>query len=169
MVWTSVPAEQLDSEKVVTAYKGLSRVGRAFRSLKTVDLMVRPIHHRLADRVRAHVFLCMLSYYVEWHLRRAWAPLLFDDEDRAGAEASRASVVAPAERSAGAKRKASRKRTTEGLPLHSFRTLLTDLATLTRNRCVQPQVAPEHEFTMLSTPTPLQQRALELLRLSSAP
>ena len=169
VVWTSVPAEQLDSEKVVTAYKGLSRVGRAFRSLKTVDLMVRPIHHRLADRVRAHVFLCMLSYYVEWHLRRAWAPLLFDDEDRAGAEASRASVVAPAERSAGAKRKASRKRTTEGLPLHSFRTLLTDLATLTRNRCVQPQVAPEHEFTMLSTPTPLQQRALELLRLSSAP
>jgi transposase len=166
VVRTSVPAEQLEADAVVTAYKGLSRVERAFRSLKTVDLMVRPIHHRLADRVRAHVFLCMLSYYVEWRLRRAWAPLLFDDEDRAGAAASRTSAVAPAERSESAQRKASRKRTVDGLPTHSFRTLLADLATLTRNRCVQPQVAPEHELTMLATPTPLQQRAFDLLGLS---
>lgn len=166
VVRTSVSTEQLDAGEVVTAYKSLSRVEQAFRSLKTVDLMVRPIHHRLADRVRAHVFLCMLSYYVEWHLRRAWAPLLFDDEDRTRAEGT--SAVAPAERSEGAKRKASRKRTVDDLPAHSFRTLLADLATLTRNRCVQPQVAPDHELTMLSTPTPLQQRAFDLLDCSTA-
>ena len=168
VVRTSVPAEQLAAGEVVRAYKGLSRVERAFRSLKTVDLMVRPIHHRLADRVRAHVLLCMFSYYVEWHLRRVLAPLLFDDEDRAGAEASRTSVVAPAERSESAKRKMSRKRTAEGLPAQSFRSLLADLATLTRNRCVQPLVGAEHEFTILATPTPLQQRALDLLDLSPA-
>jgi hypothetical protein len=159
---TTVPTEELDAGNVVVAYKRLSGVERAFRSLKTVDLMVRPIHHRLADRVRAHVFLCMLSYYVEWHLRRAWAPLLFDDEapDRAREGGS---VVAPAARSESAERKAQTKRTEDGLPVHSFQTLLADLGTLTLNRCVQPMVSEEHELTILATPTAVQQRAFDLL------
>ena len=162
VVRTSVPAEELGAEDAVRAYKRLSRVERAFRSFKTVDLLVRPIHHRLADRVRAHVFLCMLSYYVEWHLRRAWAPLLFDDE-APDAVRERGSVVAPAARSESAERKAHTKRTEDGLPVHSFRTLLADLGTLTLNRCVQPIVSREHELTILATPTAVQQHAFDLL------
>ena len=111
------------------AYKRLSAVERAFRSLKTVDLKVRPVFHRTADRVRAHVFLCMLAYYVEWHMRRRLKPLLFDDHDPAAAEAARTSIVAPAQVSEAAKEKARGKRTANGLPVHSFRTLLGDLAT----------------------------------------
>ena len=134
---------------------------RAFRSLKSVDLKVRPLHHRRADRVRAHVLLCMLAYYVEWHMRRALAPLLFDDHDPAAAERRRASVVAPARRSPAALAEAGRKRTDDDLPVHSFRTLLTDLGTLAVNTM---QVAGDGStFTLQTQPTPLQQRCFELL------
>ncbi len=132
IIRTSVPAGALSTEETIQSYKDLSRVERAFRSYKTVDLKVRPVHHRLEGRVRAHVFLCMLSYYVEWHMRRALAPLLFDDEVRGGEPA--ASPVAPARRSRSARAKAGRKRTREGLRVQSYRTLLSDLATLVRNR-----------------------------------
>src|SRR5919197_1592118 len=149
------------TERTVGAYKSLAAVERAFRSLKTVDLYVRPIGHRLAERVRAHVFLCMLAYYVEWHMRQALAPLLFDDEDKAAGEARRASVVAPAQRSPRAQRKAQTKRTDDGRPVHSFQTLLDDLATVTKN-CVR-FVQSNTETTLLTTPTPLQQHVLDLL------
>ena len=164
VVRTSVEAETLDSEKTVQAYKGLAAAERAFRSLKTVDLKVRPIHHRLADRVRAHVFLCMLAYYVEWHMRQALAPILFDDDDKPAAQAARRSVVAPAQRSAKAKRKALTKRTDDDLPVHSFQTLLADLATLAKNH-VRFGQNPGVTTTTLTQPTAVQQRALELLRI----
>jgi transposase len=159
---TDVPREQLSADDTVRSYKGLSVVERAFRSLKTIDLKVRPIHHHLADRVRAHVFLCMLAYYVEWHMRQALAPILFDDDDKAAAEAARQSVVQSAQRSAKAQAKAGTKRTDEGLPVHSFRTLLQDLSTLVKDR-IRPKVAGALEFDKLTTPTPLQQKALDLL------
>src|SRR6266581_4546000 len=133
VVRTSVAATALASDEAVRAYKRLAQVERAFRSLKSVDLKVRPIHHRLEDRVRAHVLLCMLAYYVEWHMREALAPMLFDDDDPAAAEAARRSVVAPAQRSPRAQRKAATKLTDEGAPVHSFRTLLSDLATVAKN------------------------------------
>jgi hypothetical protein len=164
VVRTSVPAESLTSDKVVSHYKRLSDVERAFRSLKSVDLKIRPIHHHLEDRVRAHVFLCMLAYYVEWHMRRALAPILFDDDDPQAAEAARPSVVSPAQRSPKAKSKDALKRTEDGMPVHSFQTLLKDLATLTRN---EVRVG-DQTLQMLATPTPVQQRALELLRVSAA-
>jgi transposase len=163
VIRTSVPAEQLSSDKVVGCYKRLSDVERAFRSLKSVDLKIRPIYHHLADRVRAHVFLCMLSYYVEWHMRQALAPILFDDHDPQAAEAAREDIVSPAERSPQAQSKDHLKRTEDGLPVHSFQSLLKDLATLTRN---QVRVG-EQTFQMLATPTPVQQRALDLLRVST--
>lgn len=162
---TNVRADRLPPAAVVLAYKRLAQIERAFRSLKTVDLHVRPIHHRKATRVRAHVFLCMLAYYVEWHLRQALAPMLFDDDDHAAAAAARRSVVAPAQRSPRAQAKALTKRTAEGTPVHSFRTLLTDLATLTKNR-VQPKAPGTPAFDMLTTPTPLQRRTFELLSVS---
>ena len=162
VIRTSVAAEKLSSEQVVGHYKRLSDVERAFRSLKSVDLKIRPIYHHLADRVRAHVFLCMLSYYVEWHMRQALAPMLFDDDDPQAAEAARKSIVSPAERSPRAKNKDLSKRTEDGLPVHSFRTLLKDLATLTRN---QVRVG-EQTMQMLPAPTPVQQRALQLLKVS---
>ncbi len=164
VIRTSVPAETLSSEKVVGHYKRLSDVERAFRSLKSVDLKIRPIYHRLADRVKAHVFLCLLSYYVEWHMRRALAPMLFDDEDPQAAEAARKSIVSPAARSPKARRKDFLKRTEDGMPVHSFQTLLKDLATLTRN---EVRVG-EQTLQMMATPTPVQQRALELLKVSAA-
>ena len=133
------------------------------RSLTTGALHVRPRGHRLAERVRAHVFLCMLAYYVEWHMRQALAPLLFDDDDKAAGEAQRASVVAPAQRSPRAQRKAQTKRTDDGKPVHSFQTLLDDLATVTKNRV--RFVQSNAETTLLTTPTPLQQRALDLLQV----
>ena len=138
IVRTSVPATELDAEHTVRAYKGLSVVERAFPSLKTVDLKVRPIYHYAASRVRAHVFLCMLAYYVEWHMRQRLKALLFDDEVPEVAEAARASVVAPAEVSPSAQDKARRKRTASGESVHSFRTLLDDLATIAKNRVVAP-------------------------------
>ena len=157
---TNVPAEALNTADTVRAYKSLGRVERAFRCLKTTDLDIRPIFHWLSPRVRAHVFLCMLAYYLEWHMRKALAPMLFDDHDRAAGEALRSSPVAKAEPSPAATRKARTKRTDNGQPVHSFRTLLSDLATLTRNivRCGK---APE--FALLARPTEIQQRALDLL------
>lgn len=162
VIRTSVPAEVLTPPETVAAYKGLSVVERAFRSYKSVDLKVRPIYHHLADRVRAHVFLCMLAYYVEWHMRQALAPLLFDDDDKASAEAQRASIVAPAQVSEKAQRKACTQRTDEGLPVHSFQTLLADLATIVKNR-IQPRLPGAIPFDQITRPTPLQQRALDLL------
>jgi transposase len=163
VIRTSVPVETLSSEKVVGCYKRLSDVERAFRSLKSVDLKIRPIYHHLADRVRAHVFLCMLSYYVEWHMRQALAPMLFDDDDPQAAEAARKSIVSPAERSSKAKRKDFLKRTEDGMLVHSFQTLLKDLATLTRN---EVRVG-EQTLQMVATPTLVQQRALQLLQISA--
>ncbi len=123
IVRSNVEPEQFDAAQTVRAYKDLAKVERAFRSLKTVDLQVRPIHHRRADRVRAHVLLCMLAYYVEWHMHQALKPLLFDDHGPAAAERQRASVVQKAKRSPAARAKAARKRTDDDLPVHSFRTL----------------------------------------------
>jgi hypothetical protein len=242
VIRTSVPAQRLDAAATAQGYKRLSAVERAIRSLKTVDLKVRPIHHRLDDRIRAHVFLCMLAYYVEWHMRQALAPLLFDDEDKAGAAARRASIVQPAQRSEAALRKAATRRTSrpavsaadsisvwacgssppssntgpatdaaktagemrtadtanpadalrandetraagEGqthnqrYPVHSFQTLLKDLATLTRNhvRLINPDKnesripgAIDATTTLLAAATPLQTRAFELLQVRLA-
>ena len=162
IVRTSLTAAELDAEGTVRAYKRLSAVERAFRSLKTVDLKVRPIFHHAANRVRAHVFLCMLAYYVEWHMRQRLKPLLFDDDDAAAAEAARPSIVAPAEVSASAKNKARRKRTADGLPVHSFRTLLGDLATVAKNRVV-PNIPGSEPFETITRPTKLQRQALALL------
>jgi transposase len=165
VIRTSVKADALSGEQVVASYKSLSGVERAFRSLKTVDLNVRPIHHRLPDRVRAHILLCMLAYYVEWHMRQLLAPLLFDDHDRPQARATRASVVAPAQRSAAALRKATTQKTDDGFPVHSFQTLLGDMATIAKNR-IQPTEKNLPAFDMLTTPTALQQRAFDLLGIT---
>ena len=162
IVRTSLTAAELDAEGTVRAYKRLSAVERAFRSLKTVDLKVRPIFHHAANRVRAHVFLCMLAYYVEWHMRQRLKPLLFDDDDAAAAEAARPSVVAPAAVSESAREKARSKRTADGLPVHSFRTLLGDLATVAKNRVV-PNIPGSEPFHTITRPTKLQRRALALL------
>jgi len=162
IIRTSVNTETLTSQQVVASYKNLSMVERAFRSLKTVDLHVRPIHHRLPDRVRAHILICMLAYYVEWHMRQLLAPMLFDDDDKPQAQAARTSIVAPAQRSAAAKRKAHTKQTAEGLKVHSFQTLLGDLATIVKNR-IQPKDKKIPAFDMLTTPTAIQQRILDLL------
>jgi len=165
IVRTGLPADVLDDAATVRSYKSLSQVERAFRCIKTVDLHVRPIYHWLADRVRAHVFLCMLAYYLEWHMRQELAPMLFDDTDKEAAEAARASVVAPAQRSEAAIRKQTTGVTPDGLPVHSFRTLLADLATLTRNTIVTA-IAPALPLIVLARPTPVQRRAYELLQLA---
>ena len=163
---TTVPAAVLDTAATVLAYKALSGVERAFRSLKTVDLEIRPIHHHLAGRVRAHVFLCMLAYYVIWHMRRAWAELLFDDHDRPAAAAARPSPVAAAALSPAARRKAAAKHTSDGWPVHSFRSLLYDLATLTRNLVRFGEAPP---VVMLSRPTSLQEHAFQRLGIAIPP
>ena len=165
VVRTSLPAAALDDAGTVRSYKSLSLVERAFRCLKTVDLQIRPVYHWLAERVRAHVFLCMLAYYLEWHMRQRLAPMLYDDADKEAAEALRSSVVAKAERSPAAVTKQTTGRTEDGLPVHSFRTLLGDLATLTRNTLVTA-LDPEHPFSLTARPTPLQQKAYDLLALS---
>jgi hypothetical protein len=157
---TNLPAETLDAPATVRAYKSLAHVEHAFRSIKGVDIEVRPVYHWAEQRVRAHVFLCLLAYYLEWHMRQALAPILFDDHERARAEARRTSPVAKATVSDAARRKAATKRTDDGLPVHSFRSLLADLATLTRNLV---RFGHGHTVTMLATPTPLQQRAFALL------
>ena len=162
VVRTSLGEDELSAADTARAYKRLSRVERAFRSLKSVDLKVRPVFHYRADRVRAHVLLCMLAYYVEWHMRQRLKPLLFDDEDPGAAEAARRSVVAPARVSDSARAKARRKHNAEGYPVHSFRTLLDDLATLCKNRVVA-NVAGAEPFEMLTQATPLQREAFKLL------
>ena len=166
IVRTTVKADALPAAEVVRSYKSLSNVERAFRSMKTTELHIRPIHHHKADRVRAHVLLCMLSYYVQWHMRRALAPILFDDDDRAAAEARRDSVVAPARRSERAEEKAATKRTHRGESVHSFRSLMRDLGTIAKNR-IQPKAAAA--FDMVTRPTPQQQRAVELLGIRLYP
>lgn len=165
VIRTRVPEKELPSPEVVKAYKGLSVVERAFRSLKTVDLKIRPIHHHLPDRVRAHVFLCMLAYYVEWHMRQALAPMLFQDANPAAGEARRKSVVAAAQRSEEAVKKAQRKKSEDGKPVHSFQTLLKDLTTIAKNR-IQPRGENIPAFDMITTPTSLQQKAFDFLGVS---
>jgi transposase len=162
VIRTSVQAEAFSSSDTVRAYKDLSKVERAFRCLKTVDLKVRPIFHWRDERIRTHVFLCMLAYYVEWHLRQRLAPILFDDHDRAAAEETRASIVTPAPRSPAALEKDRTKHTPDGQPVHSFRTLLADLATLCKNR-VRLARTDTPPFYVLTQPTPLQRQALDLL------
>jgi transposase len=162
VIRTNLPSQQMATDDAVRSYKRLAAVERAFRCLKSVDLKIRPINHRREARVRAHVLLCMLAYHVEWHMRRALAPILFDDDDKAGAEALRRSVVAPAQRSLRAQRKASTKTTEDGLPVTSFQDLLRDLATLTKNQ-VQPKQANIKAFDQITPPTPLQQKAFSLL------
>ena len=162
VIRTSVEDKALAAESVVGAYKSLARVERAFRSLKTVDLHLRPIHHWLASRVRAHVFLCMLACHVEWHMRECLKPMLFDDDDPAGAARQRASIVAPAQSSPAALRKRSSKLTANGGPVHSFRSLLRDLATCTINT-VTTTLNQAYSFTLVATPTPIQAQAFTLL------
>ena len=162
MIRASVTEAALSSENTVRAYKDLAKVERAFRSMKTIDMHVRPIYHWLDERIKAHVFLCMLSYYVEWHMRKLLAAVLFDDHDKESAEALRKSIVAPAPRSEAAKRKDSTKRTELDEPVHSFRSLLADMGTLCKNR-VRFLSDPAAEFYLLTRPTPPQQHALHLL------
>jgi len=165
VIRTDVPQMALDAEQTVRAYKGLAKVERAFRSLKTVDLKIRPIYHRSSDRVRAHVLLCMLAYYVEWHMRQRLTPVLFDDEDPAAGRALQASPVAPAQRSPAPKRKTATKRTDDDRPVHSFQTVLADLATITKNR-IQPSVPGAESFEKITRPTSNQQRILDILGVS---
>jgi Transposase DDE domain len=162
VIRTSVPEAALGADETVAAYKSLGQVEHAFRSLKTVDLEIRPVFHWTAPRVRAHVLLCMLAYYVEFHMRQQLAPILFDDHDRAAAAAQRASPVAKAKPSPAARRKAASKMTDDGLPVHSFRSLINDLATLCLNKVSLPS-NPNYHFALPTQPTPLQARALDLL------
>jgi len=164
VIRTSMPAEHLDAAETVQAYKDLSRVERAFRSLKSVDLEIRPIRHWTADRVRAHVFLCMLAYHVEWHLRDALAPLLFHDTDMGAAKAERTSPVAATEPSDAVKAKKATRRSTNGQRVMSFADLLAHLGTLVRNTMRVP-ARPKHRFTLHSRPTALQEAAFALLEL----
>jgi hypothetical protein len=167
VIRTSVPNAAMDAGQVVGAYKGLSDVEQAFRTLKTVHLQIRPIYHWLSDRVRAHVFLCVLAYYVVWHMRRLLAPLLFDDEDRVAAHETGRDPVASSVRSPSAHKKAQSKRTADGLPAHSFETLLADLGTLCLNTIRVTHTKGTEEFIKVTSPTKVQQRALELLGVTS--
>ena len=162
VIRTNVEDKALAADDVVGAYKGLARVERAFRSLKTVDLHIRPIHHWLAPRVRAHVFLCMLACHVEWHMRERLKPMLFDDDDATAAARERASIVAPAQPSPAARRKRASKLTAEGGPVHSFQSLLRDLATCTLNE-MTTTLNEAYSFTLVATPTPIQTQAFALL------
>ena len=166
IVRTSLKSEQLSAEDTVKSYKGLSVVERAFRCFKTTELRVRPIYHWNPDRVRAHIFLCMLAYYVEWHMRAALKPLLFADDDPAGAEAQRQSIVSPAEPSASAKRKAATKHNDAGQPVHSFKSLLAHMATLTKNTVENR--TQDLRFERLSQPTPTQAQVFQLLQVDPA-
>jgi len=172
---TSEPAERLSAEQTVRSYKSLAEVERAFRCLKGIDVLVRPIRHRTEERVPAHIFLCVLAYYVEWHLRRAWAPLLFQDEERWEQRQQR-DPVRSAEPSISAQRKKQSHETAEGLPVHSFQTLIAELASRARvTYAFKPQKQGEETkektnstnatFKQVSEPTPVQARAYELIRL----
>ena len=165
VVRTNLPAETCDDATTVRSYKSLALVERAFRCLKTVDLQVRPVYHWLADRVRAHVLLCMLAYYLEWHMRQGLAPMLFEDADKQAAETLRTSVVAQAQRSPAAVQKQTTKSSPDGLPVHSFQTLLADLATIAQNTIVTA-ITPKYPLTMVTRPTPTQHKAFQLLGLS---
>ncbi len=162
VIRTSLSRKQLDANAAVAAYKSLSQVERAFRSIKTVDLQVRPVFHYSASRVRAHVFLCLLAYYVEWHMRGRLKPMLFDDEFIKDTQSTRPSAVAKAQRSAHAKNKDATQRADDGLPLHSFQTLLQDLATLTYN-ITHTALNPKAKILLTTRPTPLQEKAFKLL------
>ena len=162
IVRTSMPAAQMDAPECVRSYKSLANVERAFKSMKTIDLKVRPIHHRLADRVRAHIFLCMLAYYVEWHLREAWRELMFADTEQQ-AKATR-DPVAPAERSTSAQSKAATHILADGTPAHSFSTLMAELATIVRNTCRALNAESDSPtFEVTTTAAPKQRRAMELV------
>jgi transposase len=163
IIRTSLIEAQMNAADCVRNYKSLANVERAFRSLKTIDLKVRPIHHRTANRVRAHIFLCMLAYYVEWHMREAWRELMFADTDQA-AKTTR-DPVAPAKRSQAAQAKAARQTLNDGTPVHSFATLMAELSTIVRNTCRTPQAGPDAPtFEVLTTPNAKQHRALELIQ-----
>jgi hypothetical protein len=164
VIRTSVREATLGADQVVHTYKQLSQVERAFRTWKGIDIQVRPIHHWSEERVRAHILLCMLAYYVRWHLERAWAPLLFRDEERPMLP----DPVAPAERSAVALRKASTQQLEDGTPVHSFRTLLDSLRSIVRNRVVPRGLPDSAAFDIVTTPTPQQARALALLGITRA-
>jgi hypothetical protein len=163
VIRTSLPADTLGTGGAVESYKALENVERVFRGLNT-DLLIRPIRHRLAPRVRAHVLIRLLAYYVTWHMQQQLAPVLFQDDDPAAARAARPSPVAPARRSPSALAKITTKRTADGQPVHSLRSLLADLGTICANR-VQP-AAGLPAFTLITTPTPVQHRAFELLGVS---
>ena len=162
---SSLAAKTLNDDASVRAYKSLAQVERAIRSIKTVDLQIRPIFHWAAPRVRAHVCLCMLAYYVEWHMRQRLAPMLYDDADKDAAEALRSSVVAKAQRSSSALAKQTCGTTPDGLPVHSFQSLLADLATLAQN-IVTTALNPKHEFVLQTRPTNTQQKAFDLLGIN---
>ena len=164
VVRTSVETKQMNAERVVETYTSLAKVERAFRCLKTVDLSLRPIYHRNEDRIRSHVFICMLAYYVEWHMREQLKPVLFEDEDRLSAANSRPSVVAPAQRSVSAKRKDQNRRTEDGHPVQSFQDVLADLGTLCRNRIRIGEY--DAEYDKITVPTPYQQHVLGLLGIT---
>jgi transposase len=167
VIRTSQPDEELSAQDTVRNYKRLAEVEQAFRSLKSIDLLVRPIHHRTEDHVRAHVFICLLAYYVQWHLKQAWAPLLFEDEQLPLDRATR-DPVASAQPSASVNRKKATHRTADGLPVHSFGTLLAELATRCRHSCVPAGGSAEATFTKLTNATPLQTEAFRLLGLKPA-
>ncbi len=164
VIRTSEPGAQLSAADTVRTYKGLAQVERVFRCLKGIDLRVRPIYHRIPPRVRAHFFLCLLAYYVEWHLREAWRPLLFEDEQLAHIRGAR-DPVAPAQPSAAAQRKKAQRTTTDGLPLQSFETLLAALGTRCRTTCRMTADPAGPRIQQLTELTPLQARAMELLQL----
>ena len=166
VIRTSVAAPVMDAEKTVAAYKQLSDVERAFRSIKSIDLKVRPIYHRLSPRVKAHVFLCMLAYYVEWHMRQALAPMLFDDHEKQTAQLNRKSIVAPAQRSEAAIKKVRNKRCVDRMPVHSFRTLLEDLNTICKNTVVVKKADDSATFEKITQASVVQQRALDLLGIN---
>jgi hypothetical protein len=162
VIRTNLSAARLTAAEAVRHYKALTQVERAFRSLKTIDLHVRPIHHHVADRVRSHIFLCMLAYYVEWHLREVWRPVLFADEDQRAK--ARRDPVARAQRSAAADEKAATHRLADGTTVQSFRTLLQDLSTIVRNSCRMGGNDDAPTFTVTTTPSPEQRRAFDLLK-----
>lgn len=165
VVRSSVDKKQMNSERVVETYKSLAKVERAFRCLKTVDLSLRPIYHRNEDRIRSHVFICMLAYYVEWHMRQQLRPLLFAEEDHESAAQARDSIVAPAPRSQAAKRKDSKCRTDDDYPVQSFHDILADLGTLCRNRIRIPEF--DSEFDKLTLATPYQKHVFDLLEIAT--
>ena len=165
VVRSSVDKKRMNSEHIVETYKSLATVERAFRCMKTIDLSLRPVYHRNEDRIRSHVFICMLAYYVEWHMREKLRPVLFADDDQQAAEAARESIVAPAKRSESAKRKDATRRTSDDFPVQSFHDVLQDLGTLCRNRIRIPEF--DSEFEKLTLATPYQQHVLDLLGVTA--